>query len=318
MNAKFGIVAKMVALAFVLVAVAATGVGLFSFYGFRHEIINQNIKLQGEEINIEAEIKKKELEELIRDTRFLSNTPPVQGIARAIKNNGIDPYDRSTKEAWIERLEKIFKKFLVAKQDYMKIDLIHLAEEESELLSVRKADGKIFRLSNNYQYKSHLLNISEVLKLSTGKVSISKIGLVKDGGNVVVPHIPMIRASTPVYDEEGVFFGAMIVSMDLRPLFDEISMSEAETIHTNFITNETGDYVYHSNPDKRFGFEFGRSYRIQDDFPEFRPVVESVKSAKSGQKIVSLNNEKMIMAYKKVRLDAMVDDTFILMVDAKP
>ncbi len=110
----------------------------------------------------------------------------------------------------------------------------------------------------------------------------------------------------------------MIVQMDLRPLFDEISMGETDGIDAHFITNETGEYVYPPNPDMRFGFEFSRSHRIQDQFPEFKEIFESDQYVDSGQIIVVQNENKMIMAFKKIRMDAMGDDVFILMVDAKP
>ncbi len=203
MNAKFGIAAKMVALAFTLVAVAATGARLFSYYGFRQEMINQNVKLLREEINIEAEVKKKEFEELIKDTRFLSNTPPVQGIVRAINNNGIDPYDRFTKEAWIERLAHIFEEFLKAKHDYIKLDLILFSEAGDELVSSKKVDGKIFfeDKTNRKEEWPSLMNVGN--KLLAGQVSLSKIGLMQENGQVIEPHIPVIKAVKPLYENDA-------------------------------------------------------------------------------------------------------------------
>ena len=325
MIVKFGLVAKMVVLAFVLVAIAAIGVGLFSFYGFRQEMISQNIKLQGEEINIEAEVKKKEFEELVKDARFLSGTPPVQGLARAIKNTGIDPHDGSTKQAWISRLEKIFENFLEAKEDYISLDLIYFAGEEEKLVSGKKVDGEVLLTEKKTKKEAWLSVMNEVRNhssgqayLSRGKVYLSRIELMRDNGRVVEPHIPVIMGTTPVYDNVGDLFGAMVVSMDLRPVFDEIREGEAHGIHKHFITNEKGEFVYHPDPGLRFGFEFGRSHRIQDEFPEFENIFDTGRDVDSGQIIASENEIKMIMAYKKVRLDNMADDAFIMMVEAKP
>ena len=318
MIARFGIVTKMVVLAFVLVAVAATGVGLFSFYGFRQEMINQSIKLQSEEVNVEAEVKKNEFEELVNDSRFLSHTPPVEGIARAIRNNGIDPTDGSSTTEWVSRLGQIFEKFLEAKHDYIKLDLILFSEEGDELVSVKKVDGAIVHEDETNRKKEWPLLMNVGSKQMTGQGSLSKIGLMRDKGEVIEPHIPVIRAVTPLHNNNGGLFAVMVVHMDLRPLFDEISAGEALGIHSHFITNELGDYIYHPDPASRFGFEFGRSHLIQDEFPELRPIFESDQYADSGQIIVSANKNKMIMAYKKVRLDSMAEDAFILMVDSKP
>src|SRR5207253_4532599 len=40
-----------------------------------------------------------------------------------------------------------------------------------------------------------------------------------------------------------------------------------------FVVNERGDYLLHPDPGKAFAFEFGRSARWQDDFPEFAKAV---------------------------------------------
>jgi len=311
-------VAKMVVLAFVLVAVAATGVGMFSFYGFRQEMINQNIKLQGEEINIEAEIKKNELQELLKDARFLSDTPPVKGITRAIRNNGTDPLDGSSKAEWISRLAQIFDRFLEAKHDYIKLDLIIFSEQGDELVSVKKVEGEIVYEDRTNRKEDWPLLMNVGSKQMTGEGSLSRIGLMRENGEVIEPHIPVIRAVTPLHENNGGLFGVMVVHMDMGPLFDEINADESQGISTHFITNELGDYVYHPDPASRFGFEFDNRHLIQDEFPEFNEVLESDQYDDSGQLIVSTNNKKMIMAYKKIHLDAMVDGAYILMVHAKP
>ena len=315
---KFGVVAKMVGLAFFLVAVAASGVGLFSYYGYRQEMINQNIRLQGEEINIEASIKKSEIEELIKDNQFLANTPPVGGLARAIKNNDIDPRDGSSKQEWVSRLTQIFDNFLAVKKEYIKLELFLFSEYGDEVIRTKRLAGKIVNEDKTTQQEEwpQLMNVgSKALK---GESTISKIELMREKGIVVEPHVPVIKTFRPLYSNDGALFGAMIVSMDLRPLFSELSAGESAGIHTHFITNDNGDYVYHPDPDMRFGFELGHRYRIQDQYPQFRKVLESSQGLESGQIIVSDNSQKMIMAYKKIRIDATPDDVFIMMVDVKP
>lgn len=317
-NIRYGIAAKMAILAFVLVAVAAASVGTFSYFSFRQEMINQNIRLQGEEINIEAEVKRNELEELLSDSRFLAKTPPIQGIQRAAQNEGVDPHDQSSLKEWVSRLEQIFESYLRVKEEYIQIDLVQFDERWRPLVHVKKVDGAAFRIEKRNIREAWIPSFSQTNALMSGELVLSRIELVRDDRKIIEPHVPVIRAATPVFDSEGQFYGAVIVNMDLRPVFQQISRGEAPGYHMHFITNEKGDYIYHPNPAKRFGFEFGQEFRIQDDYPELQQLLASGQAIGSGQIVVDHDGYQLIIAYKKLRLDMMEEDAFILMLEAKP
>jgi PAS domain S-box-containing protein len=320
MNVKFGIVAKMTILAFVLVAVAALGVGVFSFYGFRNAMLKQSIRLQGEEVNIEAEVKERELEELARDTRFLATTPPVSGIERALLNGGIDSHDGSDIQNWMVRLKVILDEFFNAKTDYIHIDIVWGVQGKERLLSAgRNADRKtVFEESDSLEEWWRSI-IEKVKSQSPRQVRLTGIELMRDQAEIIEPHRPVIRAFVPLYDGEERLFGALIVTMDMTPMFEKISLGETIGVHEHFITDEHGNYLYHPDHGKRFGHYLGQRFKMQDEFPEFRRLFDGEgQYDDSGQIIVNEHGSKMVMAYKKLYTDAMSPGMFDLMVEARP
>src|SRR5262249_12671 len=80
--------------------------------------------------------------------------------------------------------------------------------------------------------------------------------------------VPVFRVSTPFFAPDGNAFGIIIINLDLRTAFARIR-SSARLGGSLYLVNERGDYLVHPDRSREFGFEFGRSYRIQDDFPVF-------------------------------------------------
>src|SRR3972149_6240528 len=58
---------------------------------------------------------------LRRDVLFLSNAPPIQGILRAARNQGMDTQEGNSIETWAKRLQEIFSAFAEARPDYYQL-----------------------------------------------------------------------------------------------------------------------------------------------------------------------------------------------------
>lgn len=83
-----------------------------------------------------------------------------------------------------------------------------------------------------------------------------------------LPHVQTIRAAIPVYDEQGgKLFGLLVVNSELGHEFDYIQKTIQAASREVFITNDRGDYLLHPDADKRYGFDLGHQYRVQEEFP---------------------------------------------------
>ncbi|MBB5186933.1 signal transduction histidine kinase [Zhongshania antarctica] len=205
--------------------------------------------------------------ELIRDLRFVTGTPPIQGLIRAERNGGADPSDGSSEAEWVARLGLIFSEMLKAKPQNVQIRFIRANGLELIRVDRYGPSGTIQRISQNeLQDKSASKYLSETLRLDTGHVYLSDIELNREFGEIVQPLQPVIRAATPVYTADRELFGIVIINHNLQTTFDALK-SIAGVDHQFVIANGRGEYLAHPDAERRFAFEYGRSSKITEDFP---------------------------------------------------
>ena len=271
--------------------------------------------MQGEEIILETAQKEKELEEFVKDVKFLSRTPPIKGIARAIKNNGIDPVDSSSEEVWLNRLASIFESIIDTKPEYVEISLsINTATRKKQLV-VNKIGGQIEIHHTPLELKSLTTSFDEAKIMIRNNVHLSRIEFRSIGDNKIKTIRPIITATMPLFDDDGIIFAVLKVNLDLTSTFEIMKMSEFDGIHMHFITDENGRFIYRANQDISSNSE---PKLIQDYYPEFREVINAKTSSISGQIVTLHNGKKMVMAYKKLMNSSFEKGQYLLMIDAKP
>ena len=158
-----------------------------------------------------------------RDLKFLSNVPPVQGLVRAIANNNFDAQSNSSYEDWIERMDTIFRNFLVNKELFQSITftrengsiIYQIYFDGSEL--VRNEKGKLDEQAQNI-----FIHASGLQK---GEVYVGQIKTIP--GNVLV-----MEFGIPVFDERRVLKGTILVHLYV------------ETIINGIKSKEDGDHKY--------------------------------------------------------------------------
>ena len=207
------------------------------------------------------------IDELQRDVIFLSHTPPVQGIIRATRNQGYDKSDPSTLATWKRRLQKIFLEFAKARPSYYQIRYVGVADNGKELVRVDVKQGEAqVTPKNRLQEKANRDYYEATLKLKAGEVYLSDINLNREWGKIEVPHVRTLRGATPVFTPSGKLFGMIVVNLNLGDMLDSIETIPDKDVHT-YLVNSNGDFLIHPDPSHTFGFDLGRRYRWQDEFP---------------------------------------------------
>lgn len=82
-----------------------------------------------------------DLEFVVDELRFVSQTPPIAGIIRSERNGGVDPNDGSTTELWRRRLEQIFTAMMVNQPYYSQLRYIGVQDNGRELVRVDQSGG---------------------------------------------------------------------------------------------------------------------------------------------------------------------------------
>jgi signal transduction histidine kinase len=111
-------------------------------------------------------------------------------------------------------------------------------------------------------------------RLPAGDVFVSDIELNRERGAVELPYRPTAHVATPLYSGADALAGVIVLNLELKTLFDVVN----ETLGAgsqHFVTNQSGDYLVASLSEKAFGFDLGRRYRLQDDYPELTPLLEA-------------------------------------------
>jgi two-component system sensor histidine kinase/response regulator len=219
-------------------------------------------------------------ESLRKDVLYLSRIPAVNGIVRVTQNDGIDLLDASTLQSWIQQAQLIFVSFEIANPAYHKIRFIGAADGGRELIRLDETGPDEFiSIQEDLQRMGERSFFSETRALEVGNVYFSPINLNQENGAIELPQRPTWQAATPVFTEQGEFFGIVIISLDMGRIFADIaesvrlqtSIDEIET----YVTNSEGEFLLHPDPDRSFRFEFGESSKFEGEFSDFETVVSS-------------------------------------------
>jgi len=227
------------------------------------------------ELEIKAEIVEPFFQNLYEtvfsDVQFISGTPPIQGIIRSKIDN-----ESSEQQLWQKRLEAIFETFLKNKPRYLQIRYIGIANGGKELVKATRTYGGISIIpTSRLQSKGQSNYLKNTLKLMPKEVYFSRIELNRENGKVSYPLQRVLRVATPIYNElSGEIFGLVIINVNYGYFIDEIKEKGLENVDF-YLANTDGDYIYHPDSTKAFGFDLGKRYQMQLDFPV---LVEPIRS----------------------------------------
>ena len=255
-----------------LLALSVAVLVSFSFYFESERLIRKN---SVEKLRIESALVEPLLEQLYRqsssDVLFLSQTPPIEGLIDSKAKGESFEYD-----LWRDSLTIIFSEMLNSKEDYFRISYVGIADQGRELVSVVRNLGGVhsvpetllkFEGSENY-YQSSLLT-------QPGAVAISNVELKRVKGDLVLPHQPVARVSTPIYDPEtGDLFGIIIIHVDFGRFMSNLVQNQLSRFNL-YLSNVEGDYIYHPDETKRFSAELGNNYFLQSEFPALTSVIDN-------------------------------------------
>ncbi len=125
---------ELVTLTTVLVTVTGIAVAFLFFYLTNSILISQELRNIKDEVSLHSVTIGSKFTVIEEDARFLSNTPPIQGIVRAVAGKGIDKIGGSSEEQWRIRLETIFREFIKSKPNYLQLRFIGVEDMGREIV----------------------------------------------------------------------------------------------------------------------------------------------------------------------------------------
>ncbi|MDH5435191.1 MAG: PDC sensor domain-containing protein, partial [Gammaproteobacteria bacterium] len=258
---KLTITHKISLLSSLLVALTAGAVA-FAFYV---NTSNTMAKHALEDLSVhtrnEGEHFLGKIEEIIKDIHFLSNMPPIQELMRTNHSIVYDKNGGASQVQWEQRLATIFSTLMHAHPDYMQVRFLD-AQGYEQVRVERNQTGSIENISNNHlQYKGDTDYVKQTTRLQKNKIYLSEINLNREHGKVMIPHTPVLRAATPVYNNSGKLFGIVIINLNLKNEFKRLYHHHQQQGHTLYMMNDKGEFLIHPDKEKRFTFDLGNKHK---------------------------------------------------------
>ncbi|MDX8389837.1 MAG: response regulator [Mariprofundaceae bacterium] len=194
------------------------------------------------------------------DVAFLSALPVTARIGRALGSEDNDGLKESMKQ-----LASLFEGLLQQRDTYYQIRLIGIDHGGKEMVSVVNQQGRVVTISDEkLQKKGTRDYFQEAIKLKRGEFNLSKLTLNREYGEITQPPMPMLRISTPLYDNQEQLYGILLINAGLDVIAASLHHTEDQLFF--FVTNSAGEYLLHPDEGKAMAFEHQKNARVQDDY----------------------------------------------------
>lgn len=183
---------------------------------------------------------------ITKDINVLSYTPPIQGIVRSYKNNGVDLQTGSTLGQWRERLAIIFTAVLKVKPSYTQIRYIGIADNGLEIVRVNQGGANIYETHEDaLQEKATKNYFKESVKLSPESIYFSDINYNMENNRITYPLEPTIRVIKPIYSEQQELFGLLVINVNITRYLNSI-FTNAKFTKDLVLYNTYGDILIYN------------------------------------------------------------------------
>jgi diguanylate cyclase (GGDEF)-like protein len=190
-------------------------------------------------VKLENDFLGREFNMLLSDLHYLHH---------AYKNDLFETDDYSKVTAnWVE--------FSTQRRIYDQIRFLDANGDEKIRINIG-SDGGYSIPEKDLQNKKDRYYFTETIKLKEENVYISPLDLNIEHGEIEIPYKPMIRLSTPIYDEQGTLKGVIVLNYladNMLAGFRELAGNSQGEI---MLLNAAGYRLSSSNPDHDWNFMF--------------------------------------------------------------
>ncbi|ACE99145.1 multi-sensor hybrid histidine kinase [Rhodopseudomonas palustris TIE-1] len=277
-----------------LVACTVAAIGVLAYYNIGRAVVPSGLT----RLAYQAKARLGAYESVLRIIRneVLSARllPAHLGIARAQRGSGFDPEVGLSDAQWRKHLAAAYAGNMRVKPGILAYRLIGVADDGRTLIAVDRhgpngsvrtvPDAELTRLGGDEAFR-------RALELTGDEVFFSPIRIFSDANNAgTVPSSPRFTVAAPVRDEEGTVFAVLMVTLDLRPIFERIR---------DVLDNDTDVYFVEADGSYMMTYIDGRilpaepERRWQDDFPQLaatlgdKPGTAAVFSRPDGERVAA-------------------------------
>lgn len=217
-------------------------------------------------VDLASEQIAQDFDEVGSDLRMIANLPSLR--------NYLDTGMRTSREA-------IATLFLQLSREKHRYDQIrYLDNRGREVIRVNFNDGAPAIVPPaDLQDKSDRYYFRDAIKLGRSEVYVSPLDLNMEHGQLELPHKPMIRFATPVFDSAGRRKGVLLFNYLGKQLLQKFREIMGGREHNAMLLNGAGYWMVNADPGNEWGFMLGRKdLTFGHDFPAEWRIISTRES----------------------------------------
>ena len=155
-----------------------------------------------------------------------------------------------------QNLVEEFKRFAIEKQRYNQIRILDTNGQEKIRVNWNEKTGVSVVAENNLQNKSGRYYFTSTLQLDRNEIYVSPFDLNVENGRIEIPHMPMIRLGTPLFNSKGEKTGIMLINFLGSYIIDDFKNIQRLLLGHNYLLNSDGYWLVGDNLAQEWAFMF--------------------------------------------------------------
>ncbi|OGP07364.1 MAG: hypothetical protein A2Z89_07865 [Deltaproteobacteria bacterium GWA2_43_19] len=288
--------AKLIAIFFILAILPITIAGIYGIYYSAYTLEDTTLRHLEYELSSKAKDIEKFLKTVHRDVLFLSQTVVMRDMVDLPPNASIGGSKEVRDSKEFQRLrERLERAALIISQTRPYYYQIRYIDENGHEVVRVDSDGDKSTVvsSDKLQNKGDRYYFTEAMKYPNDQSYVSPMDLNVERGEIELPHKPVVRVATPVFDSPGSKKGIVIINLYASYLIQQMQSLNIAKGGTTFLVNKDGFYLSHLNSqesDSKY-FGLGSTKGLSKDYSI--DIVNQILSGKPG----TIRNKTEIASY---------------------
>lgn len=173
-----------------------------------------------------------------------------------------------------------------------------------EVVRVNRKSNQVWLTSDTLlQDKSDRYYFQQAVQLPPSRVYISPMDLNIEQGKIERPLVPVLRYATPVFDDNGLRKGVLVLNVFGASILD-LLRNQQEKVSPGinyFLINKNGFFLFHNNPKKTFGFMLNGNDNFFRDEPQLRALLHN-KHKGAVIRTSEETHRRTLFAFRRINL----------------
>lgn len=210
------------------------------------------------------------LERAVSDLKWMANRQELRDIFEGDNPAKRNELAQNFLDLGLFSIRKIYDQFRILDNTGMEVLRVQLVGDEYTIVAESELQDK----SDRYYF-------SDAFSLQRGLVYMSDLDLNMEHGEIEVPHKPVLRFATPIFDNAGQKRGVLVTNLLAQPLLDRLtgmfmeysehslsSLQELHKGHTFLLIDKKGHYLRGKTREDEWGGSLGKEPLFPKQYPE--------------------------------------------------